>query len=117
MEYFLKIGIGCFSLSTMILLILGMVNFVNVLAILLPSLLVFFGVGLSNPVFTSEGLKAHRHQAGVAGSLQGAIKIMMGFIFGYITSHLVAASVLPFGVVFGTTSCLIIVLYISVYRF
>ncbi len=111
-KVFFIIGMSCFSIASLAIMLFGFIGLISIFAILLPGIILFFGLGLSNTLFTSEGLQKHRHHAGLAGALQGSIKVLGAFVIGLFVSHLSETSLLPLGVILCVISSLIIALYL-----
>ncbi|WP_186646513.1 multidrug effflux MFS transporter [Fluviispira vulneris] len=100
----------CF-LSSLMLIIFALLNYVSVLAILPPIIVLMFGIGIIFPLTQVGMMDLFPKMLGIASGLFFFIEIMFGVFAGYISGSFKSDNQIPMATVMFISSTFLVVFY------
>jgi DHA1 family 2-module integral membrane pump EmrD-like MFS transporter len=92
-------GILITLFAAVLTLVFGLINYITVFSVLLPSIMIFFGAGIIFPVATTNALEKLSSIAGTAGSIFGGSQSIGAAICVGIASCFHISNQLPLGII------------------
>lgn len=99
-KYTLFVGIVIMFVSGIIMLLIGVINYINVAVIILPTLFFIVGGCLVFANAMAGAFEPFPHIAGAAGAIYGSIQALVGFIVSLIMAAIPLTNQLPLASVF-----------------